>query len=204
MSQRIFNIILGMDLKNIETQLALQCAPVITGLKPANLLIIDNYSVMGLQTIMEETSLSCYQLLKTEQKTIFFLYNARLLRTYLAGARIMDFLRKLGYKNMDLENILALFQLRYKAYKSGSQPFPHEMGLLLGYPLEDVEGFIKNEGRNSLYTGCWKVYSNLPEKVKLFAAYERAKETLLYQIANGISMLDIMKTYRYQLQSAAI
>ena len=33
MSREIFEIVQGMDLKNIETQLALQCAPLITGLK---------------------------------------------------------------------------------------------------------------------------------------------------------------------------
>ena len=30
MSREIFEIVQGMDLKNIETQLALQCAPLIT------------------------------------------------------------------------------------------------------------------------------------------------------------------------------
>lgn len=36
MSREIFEIVQGMDLKNIETQLALQCAPLITGLKISN------------------------------------------------------------------------------------------------------------------------------------------------------------------------
>lgn len=41
MSQEIYEIVKGMDLENIETQLALQCAPLITGLKVSNLLIIS-------------------------------------------------------------------------------------------------------------------------------------------------------------------
>lgn len=39
MSREIFELVREMDLKNIEIQLALQCAPLITGLKVSNLLI---------------------------------------------------------------------------------------------------------------------------------------------------------------------
>ena len=42
---------------------------------------------------------------------------------------------------------------------SGSCAFPHEIGLFLGYPFEDVMGFIENKGENYLCSGCWKVYS---------------------------------------------
>lgn len=38
MSQEIFELVKGMDFKKIETQLALQCAPLIMGLKVSNLL----------------------------------------------------------------------------------------------------------------------------------------------------------------------
>ena len=34
--------------------------------------------------------------------------------------------------------------------------FPHEIGLFLGYPPEDVEGFIQ-EPNGQKYTGIWKV-----------------------------------------------
>ena len=41
MSQEIFELVKGMDFKKIETQLALQCAPLIMGLKVSNLFIIQ-------------------------------------------------------------------------------------------------------------------------------------------------------------------
>ena len=49
--------------------------------------------------------------------------------------------------------------MRYRAYMNGSKIFPHEMGLLLGYPVEDVTGFMVHGGKNSLYSGYWKVYA---------------------------------------------
>lgn len=44
-----------------------------------------------------------------------------------------------------------------------SAPFPHEVGLLLGYPLEDVRGFV--EGRQETARGPWKAYGD-PDKAR--------------------------------------
>jgi len=57
-----------------------------------------------------------------------------------------------------------------------SSDFPHEIGLFLGYPLEDVRGFIENAGQNCKCTGCWKVYCNECETVKLFMKYKKCKD----------------------------
>lgn len=37
------------------------------------------------------------------------------------------------------------------------EDFPHEIGLFLGYPSEDVSGFIKHGAKNSKCVGTWKV-----------------------------------------------
>ena len=39
------------------------------------------------------------------------------------------------------------------------QGFPHEIGVILGYPVEDVIEFEKHQGKNCKYCGCWKRYS---------------------------------------------
>ena len=71
--------------------------------------------------------------------------------------------------------------------------FPHEIGLLLGYPIEDVEGFIANKGKNYLYAGYWKVYENVEEKKLLFEAYESAKDGVLLLVANGYEIKSIIR-----------
>ena len=38
--------------------------------------------------------------------------------------------------------------------------FPHEVGLFLGYPPRDVEGFIREKARRAKCTGAWKVYGD--------------------------------------------
>lgn len=194
MRHRIYNLMKRMDIKDLNTQLALQCTPVITGLKVANLLILQNNKVEYLKRIIGETRLLCFMFFQSECKTIILLYNKSLLQSYLSQKQVRAFLEGMGYELLDLNDILSQLQFRYEAYKIGLQEFPHEIGLILGYPLEDVEGFIKNQGQNSLYTGYWKVYDHLPEKMHLFSEFELAEETILRQVLNGVNMIAIINS----------
>ena len=45
MTQEVLKTVCGMDLNNVNTQMALQCAPLIAGIKISNLFIIDNSSI---------------------------------------------------------------------------------------------------------------------------------------------------------------
>ena len=38
--------------------------------------------------------------------------------------------------------------------------FPHEIGLFLSYPPEDVQGFIDHHARDFKLSGLWKVYGD--------------------------------------------
>lgn len=46
------------------------------------------------------------------------------------------------------------------------EAFPHEIGLFLSYPPEDVRGFIEHKGHESKCEGCWKVYAVIYGAVK--------------------------------------
>ena len=86
-----------------------------------------------------------------------------------------------------------------------TKDFPHEMGVLLGYPLEDVKGFINNRGRNFLYTGYWKVYSDLQQKMDLFGRFEQAKEQMIRLLSYGMDIQEIIMMFHYEeLREAVI
>lgn len=198
MSQEVFEIVQGMDLKDIETQLALQCAPVITGVKISNLLIVKSVNkenVHKVKQILENSTVSYYVLLEQSDKTTILLYKKQQLSIYLSLKENRSFLKDLGYHETSLNNSLQLFASRYKNYIEERESFPHELGLFLGYPIEDVKGFIKNEGQNFLYKGYWKVYENLAEKKNLFQSFENSKEILIHLVSAGISVADIIKLY---------
>ena len=62
--------------------------------------------------------------------------------------------------------------------------FPHEIGLFLGYPPEDVDGFIhrKNECK---CCGRWKVYGDVQAAQRTFDQYKKCTDLYLKQLANG-------------------
>lgn len=196
MSHEVFTIIQGMDLKNIETQLALQCAPLITGLKISNLLTVANDSEKLVRAFLKKAKISYYCLLKTEKRVVFLLFNRKQLEQYLLQKEARDLLEEEGYSDYRLGKVLRTFQLRYQEHIEGNQEFPHEMGVILGYPIGDIKGFIKHQGKNFLYTGYWKVYENVEETVELFQKFEQAKESLILMLSKGISMYQIINNYR--------
>ena len=59
------------------------------------------------------------------------------------------------------------------------EEFPHEIGLFLGYPPDDVEGFIHYGPKHSKCVGDWRVYGNEEQAKRLFAQYRAC--TLAYQ-----------------------
>ena len=54
--------------------------------------------------------------------------------------------------------------------------FPHEIGLFLGYPPEDVKGFMRDPLHGYKYIGCWKVYGDVERARKMFDRYTRCTD----------------------------
>ncbi len=195
MSQELFEMIRQMDLKDTELQMALQCAPLISGLKLSNLLIIRPDQLREVKHILRGTDICCRVLLVTDEKITVLLYHQERLGVYLSETGVEKLLRKMGYESQNIDEILPVFCVRYQTYMKEKQAFPHEMGILLGYPIEDVEGFINNNGQGFLCTGYWKVYGNLPAKERLFRRFEQVRETMIQLISCGMSVVDIIDIY---------
>lgn len=109
------------------------------------------------------------------------------------------FLKKRGYLQESENNAFCIFcalsrlSARVREYYRKKEKFPHEIGVLLGYPTADVEGFIKNEGKNCLFTGYWKVYQNEQKAKRIFAAFDEAREVTVREVLEGKELLHIMK-----------
>ena len=68
------------------------------------------------------------------------------------------------------------------------EEFPHEIGLFLGYPPGDVEGFLRDGGRHCKLCGPWKVYDNVEEAARRFAAFHRCRDALTQRVDRGIPL----------------
>ena len=190
MRQEIFRMMGTMNQDSVEFQLALQCAPLITGIKISNLLMVAAENEDIVTDLVQGSGITCFCVMRTTKKTAFLLYRKSQLEAYIFKPEVQQLLRKLGYEDFSLENVLYSFRKKYQAHMNQGKQFPHEMGLLLGYPVEDVVGFMENNGKNYLYS------ADVPEKKHIFIKYDEARETLIRLLANDIGIRLIFEIYR--------
>ena len=195
MSAEIIQLVCSMNLKNINTQIALQCSPLLTGIKISNLLITNCENEYLVKQLFENTLLSVEIIYKSAKRITFLIFQEDKLIDYLNGREETALLNILGYNAMNLHELFAEFSKRFTGYMEKREAFPHEMGLFLEYPVEDVIGFIENHGKGFLYTGYWKVYGNLQKALETFDRYNSAKENIIQLLAQGVSIEGILTIY---------
>ena len=193
MSSEVYQIVKKLNPALLETQLIIQCAPMIAGLKTSNLLKIDSSFEEEVNRLFEGLGFGCILLAHSGSKAVFFLYNRKMLKQHLACISCRKLLKTLGYDRPDQADLIASVQKKYESFTSGSGDFPHELGLLLGYPAEDVEGYLRDRGKNALYTGCWQVYANPEDKILLFESYEEAREKMARMAFRGMNLTQIIQ-----------
>lgn len=195
MDKEVFRIANDIGIEKLQIQLALQSAPLLTGVKISNLIIVDNQYVDAVMKVFEMTEISVSILSSMEEKTTILLYRKNELISYLKQQKVKMFLFSIGYIKIKLEVILKDISNNYKKYLENKTCFPHELGVLLGYPVEDVLGFMQNKGKNFLYTGYWKVYYDLSNKLKVFESFQQAEIAVMRMISKGNTILDIVNFY---------
>lgn len=77
--------------------------------------------------------------------------------------------------------------MRLMARINENEEFPHEIGLFLGYPPEDVDGFI-NRRDEAKYSGLWKVYGNVAAAQRTFEKYRKCTSVYIKKWNEGWTM----------------
>lgn len=193
MSEEMVDMVRQIDKGKPELQLVFQCAPFLIGYKISNLVVMPKCDWRKLSGTLYNSCIGRRILYEEKDKLTILLYHFDMLAAHLNDRGVREILWAEGYRAFDVESVLTAFIERYRESRRRGTDFPHELGLLLGYPLEDVRGFISNKGKDSLYAGYWKVYANVPAKRSVFRQYERAKETLLTMLYQGIGLAEIME-----------
>lgn len=175
----------------LNCQAAFQCAPVLLGIKPSNLLIIEPSNIAMAQQLLRSTGVGIRTLFYSPgRKIILFVYRQGMMEAVLKSEANLAFLQAYGYEDASFSRILSRLQKRYCRYMSERQEFPHELGVLLGYPLEDVKGFIQHKGENFLCSGYWKVYANAEEAQKTFQLYDTVRKGLSELTEQGLNVCE--------------
>lgn len=170
---------------SIKGNIALQCSLVLSGIKPSNLLIYSNHCEGCISEELKNTGAEHMKLYTGKNDSVSIIFNREKLEKSLLDEENRKFIKQYGYEDFSVNSVIEKLAGRYTEFKEGRAEFPHEMGIVLGYPLEYVSGFIENNGKNYLYSGYWKVYKNAEEKIQLFKIYKDIKKYFVEQIENG-------------------
>lgn len=179
---------------NLEEKIIAHCAPTLAGLKTANMFRLRHESKEALEEQIHSLSEKLnvkgvyVEVLKMEEEhALMYVYRSNKLKSDLALPSAMHLLEYYGYPSFDVEECLAMLKERI----AQSMEFPHEIGIFLSYPLEDVLGFIEQKGKNFKYSGLWKVYGDVHEAIKLFMKYKKCTDVYRNVFANGRSLMQL-------------
>ena len=107
---------------------------------------------------------------------------------YLNQEPVARLLEQYGYdRTQPLDQKLERLRQRMET----SKQFPHEIGLFLGYPVEDVVGFIHQKGQNFKLSGPWKVYGDVERAKKSFQRIARVSTALRQRMEQGLSLFQV-------------
>lgn len=162
-------------------------APTIENIKPSTVLTVSSrynlleYWLENSQWICECFGLDYIPLREGKYSHTIFFYKESILKNHVGKQENHDYLLKNGYDDT-LFNQLEVLKERYKV------KFPHEIGIFLGIPPMDVEGFIKNSGKNYLLNGYWKVYYDLKSAVDTFHKFDESRINLMNKIDDTLAL----------------
>lgn len=182
--------------------LANSCMPTLTKAKPSTLVsfhkrYIDDKLRFFIALKQEAWQFNCNYKLLCESDTVFFvlIYNFDLLHDIFSKYGECSVLKTAGYstEKESFYSNLCHFKKRYSRFQiNQTEDFPHEVGILLGYPIKDVEAYIQNNGANFLLCGYWKVYYDVEEAGKVFENFRILRKEAIELIFSGRELKDIL------------
>ena len=179
-----------------EEILVKQGAPTLAGIKTGSLFPCPYESkqtlmkdVRKLNQILVPKGLCLLPLHLAEKRALLYLYRPRELERDLTDQMAAEVLRKAGYPPLNSERCVVRLIQRLAEEKE----FPHEIGLFLSYPPEDVRGFIENKACRFKCAGLWKVYGDEERAKELFRQYKRCTDRCcaLWRAGSGLAQLAV-------------
>ena len=167
------------------------CSPTLAGMKTGNMFschFVDENemrdSVRHWNRLLVKKGLRVLPLKFEDNRAMVYVYRVSSLAHDLKDNAVRHLLKERGYETEMPERCIV--QLIRKL--EGQGEFPHEIGLFLGYPPEDVCGFIENRAQGCKLVGCWKVYGNEEKARMIFAKYKKCTDVYTAQFARGRSV----------------
>ncbi len=159
-----------------EEQLIRHCSPTLAGLKTGSLFSCPfdgeeglRRDICRLNKTLVPKGLRVLPLRMEKGRALIYVYRVSDLQRDLRDRQVQELLLAEGYRMEGAERCLRRLMQRLRTGKD----FPHEIGLFLSYPAEDVRGFMENRACGHKCVGCWKVYGDEAAAKRCFARYEK-------------------------------
>lgn len=174
-----------------EELLIRHCSPTLAGIKTGNLFACRfpdkaemRECVRCWNNLLTKKGLRVLPLRFRNGRALIYLYRPARLSDDLRHVTAERILKERGYCTDTSEKCVVQLIRRLCEYEE----FPHEIGLFLGYPPEDVCGFIENKAGGCKCAGCWKVYGDADAARKTFAKYKKCSGVYAALYAKGTSI----------------
>jgi hypothetical protein len=156
----------------LERIIVNHCSPVLLGCKPAALFRIGSPQALAVLSRLLRPRIDLKVMRKSGGSLLVMVFESGGLEKTLLGRDARAVLSGMGYpRNAELPVMLDFLRRRFN-----HEDFPHEIGFFLGYPVEDVLGFVRHQGRNYKFCGYWKVYGDVEHAKQCFSRYDACRE----------------------------
>ncbi|MCB2296579.1 DUF3793 family protein [Clostridium tagluense] len=183
------------DLEYLFSVIIRNAAPTIRKHKTSSLINFSN-SNRNLNNIWEKyknevkdkLDVDYFELKKDTTNTFVLFYNKEKINLSIRDKKNMEFLKRFGYKeNMDIKQCLLLLGERFQYM------CPHEIGVFLGYPIEDVTSFVDYPNTKCKMVGYWKVYHDIESAEVIFSKYDEIKHSIIQLMMRGMKPTELLK-----------
>ncbi len=170
-----------------DYQLVRYCAPTLAGIKTGSLFTMHlpsddlRQDITALNRSMRKKGIRIIPLKVCETYALIYLYRPEMLDRDLRDPKAKCILERFGYQINSSDRCVVDLARRVKS----SPVFPHEIGLFLGYPPTDVDGFINNPNEGFCAVGYWKVYSDAEGALRIFERYKKCTEEYGRMLRSG-------------------
>jgi len=182
--------------------IAFESAEVLEGVKPSSLINLPDrprrcgrnlYAIWKEhgREIVRGSALEVMVMADRPGSLLLLIYDRSTLERLLSNRRVIAMLRTAGYRcdgNADL--LLTEFSSRFE-----SGEIPHAVGIILGYPLKDVAGFLGVGRLQFTCQGPWRIYGDPQQSLMLAETHRQCRRLMASRLMSGAGPFECLGVY---------